>query len=116
MQYTSIPLPNQLMGVILATGHSLDQCGRQLRHTLVCCAALAPVLLLHSQHPGAPGLAHHGASGGFEASHASWEGGSDSQGELQGPRAPAFRGRVCPLPTLSLQVPSLRKQGQSLRA
>ncbi|KAM5322260.1 LOW QUALITY PROTEIN: bestrophin-4 [Glossophaga mutica] len=47
-QYTNIPLPDQLMGIISATVHSLDQRGCQPRHTLVCCAALASVLPLCS--------------------------------------------------------------------
>ncbi|XP_036112657.1 bestrophin-4 [Molossus molossus] len=47
-QYTSIPLPDQLMCVISASVHGLDQHGRLLRRTLVRYANLASVLVLRS--------------------------------------------------------------------
>ncbi|ELK26050.1 Bestrophin-4 [Myotis davidii] len=47
-QYTSIPLPDQLMCVISASVHGLDQQGRLLRRTLVRYANLASVLVLRS--------------------------------------------------------------------
>ncbi|KAF6107622.1 bestrophin 4 [Phyllostomus discolor] len=47
-QYTNIPLPDQLMGIISATVHSLDQRGCQPCHTLVCCEDPASALLLRS--------------------------------------------------------------------
>ncbi|KAM8792343.1 LOW QUALITY PROTEIN: bestrophin-4 [Rhynchonycteris naso] len=48
VQYTSIPLPDQLMCVISASVHGLDQHGHVLRSTLVRCANLASVLVLGS--------------------------------------------------------------------
>ncbi|XP_066232255.1 bestrophin-4 [Saccopteryx leptura] len=47
-QYTSIPLPDQLMCVISASVHGRDQHGRLLRRTLVRYANLASVLVLRS--------------------------------------------------------------------
>ncbi|EPQ17075.1 Bestrophin-4 [Myotis brandtii] len=47
-QYTSIPLPDQLMCVISASVHGRDQQGRLLRRTLVRYANLASVLVLRS--------------------------------------------------------------------
>ena len=47
-QYTSIPLPDQLMCVISATVHGVDQRGRLLRRTLIRYANLASVLVLRS--------------------------------------------------------------------
>lgn len=47
-QYTSIPLPDQLMCVISASVHRVDQRGRLLRRTLVRYANLASVLVLGS--------------------------------------------------------------------
>lgn len=47
-QYTSIPLPDQLMCVISASVHGVDQRGRLLRRTLIRYANLASVLVLRS--------------------------------------------------------------------
>ncbi|ELW62159.1 bestrophin-4 [Tupaia chinensis] len=47
-QYTSIPLPDQLMCVISASVHGQDQRGRLLRRTLIRYANLASVLVLRS--------------------------------------------------------------------
>ncbi|XP_069934692.1 bestrophin-4 isoform X1 [Oryctolagus cuniculus] len=47
-QYTSIPLPDQLMCVISASVHGMDQRGRLLRRTLIRYANLASVLVLRS--------------------------------------------------------------------
>uniref|UniRef100_A0A8C5KRR6 Bestrophin n=1 Tax=Jaculus jaculus TaxID=51337 RepID=A0A8C5KRR6_JACJA len=47
-QYTSIPLPDQLMCVISASVHGVDQQGRLLRRTLIRYANLASVLVLRS--------------------------------------------------------------------
>ncbi|XP_059112040.1 bestrophin-4 [Peromyscus eremicus] len=47
-QYTSIPLPDQLMCVISACVHGVDQSGRLLRRTLIRYANLASVLVLRS--------------------------------------------------------------------
>ncbi|XP_032744351.1 bestrophin-4 [Rattus rattus] len=47
-QYTSIPLPDQLMCVISASVHGVDQGGRLLRRTLIRYANLASVLVLRS--------------------------------------------------------------------
>ncbi|XP_037673050.1 bestrophin-4 [Choloepus didactylus] len=47
-QYTSIPLPDQLMCVISASVHGVDQHGRLLRRTLIRYANLASVLVLRS--------------------------------------------------------------------
>uniref|UniRef100_H0VYR3 Bestrophin n=1 Tax=Cavia porcellus TaxID=10141 RepID=H0VYR3_CAVPO len=47
-QYTSIPLPDQLMCVISASVHGTDQRGRLLRRTLMRYANLASVLVLRS--------------------------------------------------------------------
>ncbi|XP_012504427.1 PREDICTED: bestrophin-4 [Propithecus coquereli] len=47
-QYTSIPLPDQLMCVISASVHGADQRGRLLRRTLMRYANLASVLVLRS--------------------------------------------------------------------
>lgn len=47
-QYTSIPLPDQLMCVISASVHGVDQRGRLLRRTLMRYANLASVLVLRS--------------------------------------------------------------------
>lgn len=47
-QYTSIPLPDQLMCVISASVHGVDQSGRLLRRTLMRYANLASVLVLRS--------------------------------------------------------------------
>lgn len=47
-QYTSIPLPDQLMCVISASVHGVDQRGRLLRRTLIRYANLASLLVLRS--------------------------------------------------------------------
>ncbi|XP_037355528.1 bestrophin-4 [Talpa occidentalis] len=47
-QYTSIPLPDQLMCVITASVHGEDERGRLLRRTLIRYANLASVLVLRS--------------------------------------------------------------------
>ncbi|XP_071073592.1 bestrophin-4 isoform X2 [Dasypus novemcinctus] len=47
-QYTSIPLPDQLMCVISASVHGGDQHGRLLRRTLIRYTNLASVLVLRS--------------------------------------------------------------------
>ncbi|KAM6217659.1 bestrophin-4 [Rhynchocyon petersi] len=47
-QYTSIPLPDQLMCVISASVHGVDHRGRLLRRTLIRYANLASVLVLRS--------------------------------------------------------------------
>lgn len=116
-QYTSIPLPDQLMCVISASVHGLDQHGRLLRRTLVRYANLASVLVLRSVSTRVlkrfPTMEHVVDAG---ASCAAWEGRSDPRGKLQGLGVPAFRGRVCAPLTLSLQVSCLRKKGKSLRA
>lgn len=85
-QYTSIPLPDQLMCVISASVHGLDQHGRLLRRTLVRYANLASVLVLRSVSTRVlkrfPTMEHVVDAG---ASCASWAGRSDPQGKLQGP-------------------------------
>ncbi|XP_010608707.1 bestrophin-4 [Fukomys damarensis] len=47
-QYTSIPLPDQLMCIISASVHGVDHSGRLLRRTLMRYANLASVLVLRS--------------------------------------------------------------------
>ncbi|KAM6343174.1 bestrophin-4-like [Alca torda] len=47
-QYTSIPLPDQLMCVISSNVHGKDEKGRILRRTLIRCANLSSVLILRS--------------------------------------------------------------------
>ncbi|CAD7684389.1 unnamed protein product [Nyctereutes procyonoides] len=106
-QYTSIPLPDQLMCVISASVHGVDQRGRLLRRTLIRYANLASVLVLRSvstrvlkrfptmEHvvdagvdrcprgsspAGEPG----GGPGIRTRTWASWEGGSDPQGASPG--------------------------------
>ncbi|XP_018429229.1 PREDICTED: LOW QUALITY PROTEIN: bestrophin-4 [Nanorana parkeri] len=47
-QYTSIPLPDQLMCVVSSTVHGADERGRLLRRTLIRYANLSSVLILRS--------------------------------------------------------------------
>ncbi|NXE45342.1 BEST4 protein, partial [Casuarius casuarius] len=47
-QYTSIPLPDQLMCIISSNVHSKDERGRILWHTLICYVNLSAVLILCS--------------------------------------------------------------------
>uniref|UniRef100_A0A674KCN0 Bestrophin homolog n=1 Tax=Terrapene triunguis TaxID=2587831 RepID=A0A674KCN0_9SAUR len=47
-QYTSIPLPDQLMCVISSTVHGKDEKGRILRRSLIRYANLSSVLILRS--------------------------------------------------------------------
>lgn len=90
-QYTSIPLPDQLMCVISASVHGLDQQGRLLRRTLVRYANLASVLVLRSVSTRVlkrfPTMEHVVDAGAC----ASWEGRPDPPGSS---RVPAFRGSV----------------------
>uniref|UniRef100_A0A671EUS6 Bestrophin n=1 Tax=Rhinolophus ferrumequinum TaxID=59479 RepID=A0A671EUS6_RHIFE len=80
-QYTSILLPDQLMCVISASMHNVDQHGRLLRRTLVRYANVVSVSVLHS------GSAHvlqrfptveHVVDAG--ALRASWDSRSDPRG------------------------------------
>lgn len=140
-QYTSIPLPDQLMCVISASVHGVDQRGRLLRRTLIRYANLASVLVLRSvstrvlkrfptmEHvvdagadrcpPGAFGLGGlRGLGGRLGLRPEHWPprrgvGGSEPQGA-----SPRGGGGVCALPSLTVspQVSCPRKRGRSLRA
>lgn len=142
-QYTSIPLPDQLMCVISASVHGVDQRGRLLRRTLIRYANLASVLVLRSVSTRVlkrfPTMEHVVDAGADRCSRglSDWEGlgdGGGGSGPGPGPEhgpprrggggsepqgaSPRGGGVVCAPPplTVSPQVSCPRKRGKSLRA
>lgn len=109
-QYTSIPLPDQLMCVISASVHGVDQRGRLLRRTLIRYANLASVLVLRSvstrvlkrfptmEHVVDAGAGLRGVLGKGRSSH---------QGALQGQGGKSWdsRGRESRQPSGGPQLP-----------
>lgn len=99
-QYTSIPLPDQLMCVISASVHGVDQRGRLLRRTLIRYANLASVLVLRSvstrvlkrfptmEHVVDAGAPRRAPGAGRHPPHA-----AVGRGSLPGRRGLASRGR-----------------------